>query len=54
MFFIHRAYSLTTTGHYTQLVWGATNKIGCGMVSYYDTAYQPQWVYKILYVCNCK
>jgi hypothetical protein len=27
-----------TVGHYTQLVWGETNKVGCGFVMYMDPA----------------
>ncbi|KAK4016883.1 hypothetical protein OUZ56_031848 [Daphnia magna] len=39
-------------GHYTQMVWATTFKIGCGIVSYYDTKFQPQYPYKLFYVCN--
>nr|CAH0100864.1 unnamed protein product [Daphnia galeata] len=39
-------------GHYTQMLWAKTFKIGCGIVSYYDTKFQPSYAYKLLYVCN--
>ncbi|XP_046439412.1 venom allergen 5-like [Daphnia pulex] len=39
-------------GHYTQMVWAKTFKIGCGIVSYYDTKFQPKYPYKLFYVCN--
>ncbi|XP_055906368.1 CRISP/Allergen/PR-1 isoform X2 [Eupeodes corollae] len=35
------------TGHYSQLIWGETNLIGCGFSEYKDTA-----KYNKLYVCN--
>uniref|UniRef100_A0A4Q8K5L9 U19-Liphistoxin-Lth1a_1 n=2 Tax=Liphistius TaxID=62150 RepID=A0A4Q8K5L9_9ARAC len=38
------------TGHYTQLVWGNTEKIGCGAVKYKST--RPNMKSEILYVCN--
>ena len=33
------------TGHYTQLIWGATTKVGCGYVSYVDPT-SPQTPYR--------
>ncbi|EFX62063.1 hypothetical protein DAPPUDRAFT_310405 [Daphnia pulex] len=39
-------------GHYTQMVWAKTFKIGCGIVSYYDTKFQSSYPYKLFYVCN--
>merc|ERR1711976_689683 len=35
------------TGHYTQVVWSETDKVGCGATSYKD----GQW-YATLYTCN--
>ncbi|XP_055691835.1 scoloptoxin SSD976-like [Lutzomyia longipalpis] len=35
------------TGHYSQLVWGETNLVGCGFSSYYDG-----YKYNKLWVCN--
>uniref|UniRef100_A0A1A9WYF7 SCP domain-containing protein n=1 Tax=Glossina brevipalpis TaxID=37001 RepID=A0A1A9WYF7_9MUSC len=35
------------TGHYSQLVWGETNLIGCGFAEYKDAS-----KYNKLYVCN--
>ena len=34
-----------TVGHYTQLVWGQTKKIGCGFVMYLDVN-QPTYPYR--------
>ncbi|XP_039277653.1 venom allergen 5 [Nilaparvata lugens] len=39
----------TQTGHYTQVVWADTNKVGCGFASYYQTEKEQD---QILYVCN--
>ncbi|XP_039277629.1 venom allergen 5-like [Nilaparvata lugens] len=39
----------TQTGHYTQVVWANTNKVGCGFASYYHTGKKQD---QILYVCN--
>ena len=39
-------------GHYTQIVWGTTSKIGCGLISYYDNVWQGSLPYKMYYVCN--
>lgn len=50
----NRSSSLATIGHYTQIAWANTYKIGCGVVSYLDKAFQPTYPYKIFYVCNCK
>ncbi|CAH0559018.1 unnamed protein product [Brassicogethes aeneus] len=36
------------TGHYTQMMWATTNKIGCGYAFYYD----PSKGYTKNYVCN--
>lgn len=42
-----------TIGHYTQLVWGNTYLVGCGIASFKDsTYYQKTYPYKMLYVCN--
>ncbi|KAL7299645.1 hypothetical protein TKK_0007407 [Trichogramma kaykai] len=35
------------TGHYTQLVWAETNRVGCGAMKYFQGGY-----YKMLLVCN--
>ena len=35
------------TGHYTQLVWAETDKVGCGATSYRD----GKW-FATLYTCN--
>jgi len=39
-------------GHYTQLVWGNTYTVGCGVASYKDTTWQGTYPYKIFMVCN--
>ncbi|RZF48376.1 hypothetical protein LSTR_LSTR007543 [Laodelphax striatellus] len=39
----------TQTGHYTQVVWANTNKVGCGFASFYQTEKQRD---ELLYVCN--
>jgi hypothetical protein len=39
------------TGHYTQLIWGATTKVGCGYVSYVDPA-APDYPYRQTLICN--
>ena len=37
----------SATGHYTQLVWAETDRVGCGATSYKD----GRW-FTTLYVCN--
>ncbi|RZF48378.1 hypothetical protein LSTR_LSTR007545 [Laodelphax striatellus] len=39
----------TQTGHYTQVMWANTNRVGCGFSSYYQTENQQD---EVLYVCN--
>ncbi|RZF32315.1 hypothetical protein LSTR_LSTR001779 [Laodelphax striatellus] len=39
----------TQTGHYTQVVWANTDKVGCGFASFYQTEMKQD---QILYVCN--
>nr|APA33914.1 seminal fluid protein [Nilaparvata lugens] len=39
----------TATGHYTQIVWANTNRVGCGFASYYQTQKRQD---QIFYVCN--
>ncbi|RZF35085.1 hypothetical protein LSTR_LSTR009677 [Laodelphax striatellus] len=39
----------TQTGHYTQVVWANTNKVGCGFASYSKTEEQRD---ELIYVCN--
>lgn len=41
--------STAGTGHYTQVVWGASEELGCGMVYYKEE--EEKW-YKSLIVCN--
>jgi len=38
----------SATGHYTQVVWADTYKVGCGFTAYTDSA---GWYWKF-YVCN--
>ena len=38
-------------GHYTQLVWGATAKVGCGYIAYIDTN-KPQYQYRQVMITN--
>eukprot|EP00092_Neocalanus_flemingeri_P015341 GFUD01016595.1.p1 GENE.GFUD01016595.1~~GFUD01016595.1.p1 ORF type:complete len:275 (+),score=30.42 GFUD01016595.1:20-844(+) len=38
---------LPTTGHYTQVVWAETNRVGCGLSHYHDLGW-----YKTIVVCN--
>ncbi|XP_065156530.1 CRISP/Allergen/PR-1-like [Atheta coriaria] len=39
------------TGHYTQLVWHDSSKIGCDFICFYDST-KPQYPYARLYTCN--
>ena len=41
-----------TIGHYTQVVWAESYAIGCGIMRYNDTTFQPSFPYKQLYVCD--
>lgn len=38
-----------TTGHYTQVVWGKTSKVGCGFVAWKST---DQYPYRQAFICN--
>jgi len=40
------------TGHYTQLVWADTDKLGCANVYFNDTSRPSLPIYKSLVVCN--
>merc|ERR1711962_1092659 len=40
------------TGHYTQLVWADTDKLGCANVYFNDTSHPSLPYYKNLVVCN--
>ena len=40
-----------TIGHYTQLVWGETEFIGCGAIYYKDNNF-PRYPYRKTLVCN--
>jgi len=40
------------TGHYTQLVWADTDKLGCANVYFNDTSHTSIPYYKNLVVCN--
>jgi len=40
------------TGHYTQLVWAETDKLGCANVYFNDTSHPSLPIYKYLVVCN--
>ena len=37
----------SSTGHYTQVVWAESDKVGCGVTTYKDGAW-----FTTLYVCN--
>ncbi|XP_065169852.1 venom allergen 5.01-like [Atheta coriaria] len=39
------------TGHYTQLIWGKSELVGCDFISFYNTT-QPSYPYAKLYTCN--
>lgn len=39
-------------GHYTQLVWGTTKEIGCGIVYYETERHGIHYTHSITYVCN--
>jgi hypothetical protein len=45
--YIYRGLMASESGHYTQLVWATTRKVGCGY-----TAYTKDTTYRRLYVCN--
>ncbi len=53
-FRLYRSNPIGVIGHYTQMVWAQSFKVGCGIISYRDTSYQPSYPFKLLYVCNCK
>ncbi|XP_049820601.1 ancylostoma secreted protein-like [Aethina tumida] len=50
----HKVYTYSSTynsnaGHYTQMVWASTDRVGCGWTYYTDSS---KFKYKKLYVCN--
>ncbi|XP_026473172.1 venom allergen 5-like [Ctenocephalides felis] len=47
IYYMGNGYS-EATGHYSQLVWGETNKVGCGYSHWYDRSQG----YTKFYVCN--
>ena len=47
-----RSSPLGVIGHYTQAVWAESTTVGCGIMNYYDTAFQGTYPYKLYYACN--
>ena len=47
MFSIYIYSFIPSTGHYTQMVWAKTNKVGCGSIAWKEGAFIKQYL-----VCN--
>ncbi|CAH1407285.1 unnamed protein product [Nezara viridula] len=41
-----------TTAHFTQLIWGSTKFVGCGIAHFLDKAGNPSYPYHTMLVCN--
>ena len=51
--YLHRHYLLTITkvGHYTQIVWSSSHKVGCGFAKCVGSK-NSSWKKYYAYVCN--